>query len=129
MRCSGADGGRLGAGEALAAAGIEPLTLTAKEGLALINGTDGILGMLALAIEDLAMLLRVADVTAAMSVEALLGTDRAFAADLIALRPHPGQAESAANMHRLSTARRSSPATATTTPASRTPTRCAARRR
>jgi histidine ammonia-lyase len=95
------DGGRLRAGEALAAAGIEPLTLAAKEGLALVNGTDGILGMLALAIEDLGMLLRVADVTAAMSVEALLGTDRAFAADLIALRPHPGQADSAANMHRL----------------------------
>jgi histidine ammonia-lyase len=97
----GADGGRLAAGEALAAAGLEPLTLAAKEGLALVNGTDGILGMLALAIEDLGMRLRVADVTAAMSVEALLGTDRAFAADLIALRPHPGQAASAANMHRL----------------------------
>ena len=80
---------------------IEPLTLAAKEGLALVNGTDGILGMLALAIEDLGMLLPVADVTAAMSVEALLGTDRAFAPDLIALRPHPGQAASAANMHRL----------------------------
>jgi histidine ammonia-lyase len=97
----GPDGGQLAAGEALAAAGIEPLTLAAKEGLALVNGTDGILGMLALAIEDLGMLLRVADVTAAMSVEALLGTDRAFAADLIALRPHPGQADSAANMHQL----------------------------
>src|SRR5436190_9066303 len=97
----GRDGGRLATSQALAAAGIEPLTLEAKEGLALVNGTDGILGMLALAIEDLGMLLRVADVTASMSVEALLGTDRAFAADLIALRPHPGQAASAANMHRL----------------------------
>jgi histidine ammonia-lyase len=89
------------AAEALAEAGIEPLTLRAKEGLALINGTDGILGMLVLAIEDLRSLLRVADVTAAMSVEALLGTDRAFAEDLIALRPQPGQADSAANLRLL----------------------------
>jgi histidine ammonia-lyase len=89
------------AGEALAEAGIEPVTLRAKEGLALINGTDGILGMLVLAVEDLGSLLRVADLTAAMSVEALLGTDRAFARDLIALRPQPGQTESAANLCRL----------------------------
>jgi histidine ammonia-lyase len=89
------------AAEALAEAGIEPLTLRAKEGLALINGTDGILGMLLLAAWDLRALLRVADVTAAMSVEALLGTDRAFAEDLIALRPQQGQADSAANLRRL----------------------------
>jgi len=96
-----ADGSRGTSAAALRAAGIEPIVLRAKEGLALINGTDGILGMLVLAIEDLERLLRVADLTAAMSVEALMGTDRAFAADLIALRPHPGQAASAANMHRL----------------------------
>jgi histidine ammonia-lyase len=95
------DGARRPAAEALAEADIEPLTLRAKEGLALINGTDGILGMLLLAAWDLRSLLRVADVTAAMSVEALLGTDRAFAEDLIALRPQPGQAESAANLRRL----------------------------
>jgi histidine ammonia-lyase len=95
------DGRRRPAAEALAAAGIEPVTLRAKEGLALINGTDGILGMLVLAVEDLRSLLSVADLTAAMSVEALLGTDRAFAEDLISLRPQPGQAESAANMRRL----------------------------
>jgi len=95
------DGARGPAAAALEAAGIEPVTLRAKEGLALINGTDGILGMLVLAIEDLERLLRAADLTAAMSVEALMGTDRAFAADLIALRPHPGQASSASNMHRL----------------------------
>ncbi len=89
------------ASEALSAAGIEPLTLTAKEGLALINGTDGTLGMLVLALEDLEALLKTADVAAAMSVEALLGTDRAFAADLQALRPHEGQAASAANLRRL----------------------------
>jgi len=94
-------GGPLAADEALAAAGIDPVVLTAKEGLALINGTDGMLGLLLLAIEDADALFRVADVTAAMSVEALMGTDRAFAADLMALRPHPGQAAAAANMHRL----------------------------
>ena len=95
------DGAPAQAGAALQAAGLEPITLRAKEGLALINGTDGMLGMLALAVGDFERLLRVADLTAAMSVEALLGTDRAFADDLIALRPHPGQTASAANMHRL----------------------------
>jgi histidine ammonia-lyase len=86
---------------ALSEAGLEPFTLRAKEGLALINGTDGILGMFVLACEDLRSLLRVADVAAAMSVEALLGTDRAFAEDLIALRPQAGQALSAGNLRRL----------------------------
>jgi len=94
-------GHRMPAADALAAAGLAPLELVAKEGLALINGTDGMLGMLILAAHDLERLLRVADVTAAMSVEALLGTDRAFAEDLIALRPQPGQADSAANLRRL----------------------------
>jgi histidine ammonia-lyase len=85
----------------LAAAGIEPLELAPKEGLALINGTDGMLGMLVLALADLERVLKLADVAAAMSVEALLGTDRAFAEDLIALRPQRGQADSAANLRRL----------------------------
>jgi histidine ammonia-lyase len=89
------------AAEALAAAGITPRELAAKEGLALINGTDGMLGQLLLAIHDLRLLVRTADVAAAMSVEALLGTDAVFAADLQALRPHPGQAAAAANMLRL----------------------------
>ncbi len=83
-------------------AGIEPPVLTAKEGLALINGTDGILGMLVLALaRPRACCCDCADITAAMTVEALLGTDRAFAADLQALRPHPGQAASARNLTRL----------------------------
>jgi histidine ammonia-lyase len=94
-------GERTPAAEALESASIEPLTLTAKEGLALINGTDGILGMLVLALHDLAGLLKVADITAAMSTEALLGTDRAFAEDLVTMRPQPGQARSAANMAKL----------------------------
>ena len=96
-----AGGRRVPAAEALAAAGIEPIELTAKEGLALINGTDGMLGMLVLACFDLGALLRVADVAAAMSVEALLGTDRVFAEDLIALRPQPGQVASAFNLRAL----------------------------
>ncbi len=89
------------ASTALATAGIEPVELAEKEGLALINGTDGMLGMLVLAAHDLGRLLRVADVAAAMSVEALLGTDRVFADDLQALRPHPGQRDSAANLREL----------------------------
>ena len=86
------------AAEALADAGLAPVELAAKEGLALINGTDGMLGMLVLALSDLRRLLAVADVAAAMSVEAQLGTDRVFAPELQALRPHPGQASSAANL-------------------------------
>ena len=89
------------AGQALAAAGLRPVVLAEKEGLALINGTDGMLGMLLLACADLGRLFKVADLTAAMSVEALLGTDRTLAADLMELRPHPGQAAAAANMRRL----------------------------
>ncbi|RCV54719.1 histidine ammonia-lyase [Marinitenerispora sediminis] len=96
-----ADGERRAAADALRGAGLRPVRLAAKEGLALINGTDGMLGMLLLACRDLRGLLRVADITAAMSVEALLGTDRVFAADLQRLRPHPGQAVAAANMRAL----------------------------
>ena len=91
-------GGATGAAVALARAGIEPLDLAVKEGLALTNGTDGILAMLCLAVHDLGRLLTVADIVAACSVEALLATDRAFAADLLALRPHPGQQASAVNL-------------------------------
>ncbi len=94
-------GRSLPAAEALAAVGIRPVRLREKEGLALINGTDGMLGMLVLAITDTRALLTVADVTAAMSVEALLGTDAVFAADLQELRPHPGQAAAAANLRAL----------------------------
>jgi histidine ammonia-lyase len=96
-----ASGTLVPAAEALAAAGLAPVELAAKEGLALINGTDGMLAMLVLAVHDLRMLLRTADVAAAMSVEGQLGTDRVFAADLQAIRPHPGQALSAANLRTL----------------------------
>jgi len=96
-----ATGERVQAAQALAAAGLTPIELQEKEGLALINGTDGMLGMLCLAIHDLRELLVVADIAAAMSVEGLLGTDDVFAADLHALRPQPGQAVSAANIRKI----------------------------
>jgi len=93
-----ASGALVPASDALAAAGIEPLTLVEKEGLALINGTDGMLGMLVLALHDLETLLLTADIAAAMSVESQLGTDAVFAADLMALRAQTGQSASAANL-------------------------------
>ena len=100
-RATGPDGVERPVPELLAEAGIAPVELVEKEGLALINGTDGMLGMLALALADLDLLTDTADVVAAMSVEGLLGTDRVFEADLhVELRPHPGQATSAANMLR-----------------------------
>jgi histidine ammonia-lyase len=96
-----ADGRSEPAAAALARAGLVPLTLGPKEGLSLINGTDGMLGMLALACIDFLKLCRTADVAAAMSVEALLGTDTAFDPAVQALRPHAGQQLSAANLARL----------------------------
>lgn len=87
--------------DALSAHGLEPVVFAEKEGLALINGTDGMLGQLILALTDLDRLLRLADVAAAMSVEGLLGTARVFAQHLQALRPQPGQAVAAANMTRI----------------------------
>jgi histidine ammonia-lyase len=89
--------------DALRSMGVAPLTLREKEGLALINGTDGMLGQLLLACTDLELLFRTADLTAAMSVEAMLGTAAVFAADLQQLRPQPGQAVAAANMRALLT--------------------------
>jgi len=95
-------GERVPGGVALERAGITPVRLEAKEGLGLINGTDGMLGMLVMACADLAALCTAADITAAMSVEALLGTDQVFLPELhLPLRPHPGQAVSADNMLRV----------------------------
>ncbi|WP_382307547.1 histidine ammonia-lyase [Herbiconiux sp. UC225_62] len=96
-----ANGDAMPAAEALAAAGLAPVVLAEKEGLALINGTDGMLGQLCLALDDLEGLLRTADVSAALSVDALMGTDSAYAPDLQALRPQLGQADSAANLRAL----------------------------
>jgi histidine ammonia-lyase len=98
-RAVGPDGFEKPVPELLAAAGIKPIELREKEGLALINGTDGMLGMLVLALHDLNKLCDQVDVVAAMSVEAQMGTDQVFRPELHEpLRPHPGQAKSAANM-------------------------------
>ncbi len=94
----GPDGELRPAAELLAEHGLAPVELREKEGLALLNGTDGMLGMLLMACADLGRLFSSADVAAALSLEALLGTDRVLAPELHAVRPHPGQAASAANM-------------------------------
>ncbi|WP_354379902.1 histidine ammonia-lyase [Streptomyces sp. PvR034] len=94
----GPDGVVRPAGELLAEAGITPVELREKEGLALLNGTDGMLGMLVMAIADLNKLYTSADITAALTLEALLGTEKVLQPELHAIRPHPGQGASAANM-------------------------------
>ncbi|MGI5481018.1 histidine ammonia-lyase [Streptomyces lavendofoliae] len=94
----GPDGRVRPAGELLAEHGIEPVELREKEGLALLNGTDGMLGMLIMALADLDRLYKSADITAALSLEALLGTQKVLAPELHAIRPHPGQGAAAANM-------------------------------
>ncbi|MCM2389279.1 histidine ammonia-lyase [Streptomyces albipurpureus] len=94
----GPDGQVRPAAELLAAHGITPVELREKEGLALLNGTDGMLGMLIMAIADLQRLYTSADITAALSLEALLGTAKVLAPELHAIRPHPGQSVSAAQM-------------------------------
>ncbi len=96
-----ADGSKVTATEALVQHNITPLVLAEKEGLALINGTDGMLGMLCLAIADLHNLVKIADIATAMTLEGLRGTVTVFADDLQQLRPHPGQALSAANVRAL----------------------------
>jgi histidine ammonia-lyase len=95
------DGEPQPAGDVLRSAGLEPLELKAKEGLALVNGTQGMLAIGILAADRAERLLRTADVTAAMSVEAALGSDRVFDERLTALRPHPGVVASASNLRRL----------------------------
>lgn len=86
------------AAQALEQAGLQAIELAEKEGLAVTNGTDAILGMLCMAIHDSQRLLRQADVICAMTVEAMLGSVVAFDAHLQALRPQPGQALSAENV-------------------------------
>ena len=87
-------------GEALRRAGLDPVTLAAKEGLALLNGTQLMAGIGALALHDATLLADQADLIGAMSLDALRGTDTAFAAELHEARPHPGQQLSAANLRR-----------------------------
>jgi histidine ammonia-lyase len=96
-----ASGTPMAGGDALAAAGIAPVELREKEGLALINGTDGMTAMLVLALDDMRHLLSVADVSVALTYEGLRGNAGVMADDIQALRPHPGQRVSAANIRAL----------------------------
>ncbi|MBI4012586.1 MAG: histidine ammonia-lyase [Candidatus Rokubacteria bacterium] len=98
------DGRRLPGRAALAAAGLAPLGLEAKEGLALLNGTHQMAGVGALVLDDAAAALRVADVTGCMSLEALMGTNSAADPRIHALRAHAGQVAAAANVRRLTAA-------------------------
>jgi histidine ammonia-lyase len=94
-------GVRRPAGEALAAAGLEPLALAPREGLGLINGTQAMTSLLALAALEARRLVRVADLVGALSTDALRGTDAAFDPRVHAVRPHPGQRAAAANLWSL----------------------------
>jgi histidine ammonia-lyase len=102
MRAGGAGGGALmTAEEGLRRSGLAPLELQAKEGLALINGTQAMTSLLALAALEARRLVRAADLAGALSADALRGTDCAFDPRIHALRPYPGQRASAANLWRL----------------------------
>jgi histidine ammonia-lyase len=94
-------GDRMHAADALEHAGLEPLVLQAKEGLALINGTQGMTAIGALTAARAESLGKACDISAALTIEALLGTDRAFDPRVVGLRPHPGQLASARNLMRL----------------------------
>ncbi len=96
-----AGGARRRAIDALSDAGLAPIELAEKEGLALINGTDGMLGQLILALDDGVSLMRQMDIAASLSIQALRGTDKVFMAEIHALRPHPGQLASAQNLTML----------------------------
>ena len=89
------------AAAALRAAGITPVRPTAKEGLALVNGTQASTAVLALAVADAVRLARAADIVAAMTIDALRGSIAPFDARIHAARPHPGQQHSADNLRRL----------------------------
>ncbi len=94
-------GERLPSARALQLAGLEPIQLGAKEGLALVNGTEVMTGIAALCLLRAERLLAAADIIGAMSLEAFLGTDRVFDRRINALRPHPGQARVADNLRAL----------------------------
>ena len=95
------DGVTRPAAEVLAEHRLEPLHLEAKEGLSLLNGTEGMLAHGVLALHRAEHLAVAADVACAMSIEALMGSARPFRAEIHRLRPHPGQAASAALIARL----------------------------
>lgn len=94
-------GERVPGAEALRRAGLAPLTLKAKEGLALINGTCGLTGIGALALNRAGRLVRLADLAGAMTLEALRGSQVPFDERLQTVRPHPGQAVCARNLRHL----------------------------
>jgi histidine ammonia-lyase len=94
-------GERLPGGEALKRAGLAPVRLSFKEGLALNNGTTQMLATATLALDRLERLLATADVAAAMTLDAFAGRSSAFKAEVHALRPHPGQIETAENLRKL----------------------------
>jgi histidine ammonia-lyase len=94
-------GERLAGGEAMNRAGIQPLVLEAKEGLALLNGTQAMTAVGSLALLAAERLTEAADVTGAMSLEALKGTPVAFDYKIHAARPHPGQMKSARRLREL----------------------------
>ena len=102
-RLRGPGDGRNGrpAAEVLAEHGVEPLQLAPKEGLSLVNGTEPMQALLAFSVHDATLLVQAADVACAMSVEALLGHARPYDERVQALRPHPGQLVSAANLRAL----------------------------
>jgi histidine ammonia-lyase len=95
------DGRRCAAREALTGAGLSPAALQAKEGIALINGTQLMTALGGLALAEALRLIREADVIGALTLDALLGTDAAFDARIHEIRPHRGQQISAANLRRL----------------------------
>src|SRR5271154_4219646 len=89
------------AAEVLREHGLEPLTLAPKEGLSLVNGTEPMQALLTFSVYDGGMLVQAADVACALSIEALLGTDRPYDERVQVIRPHPGQLGSAANLRAL----------------------------
>jgi histidine ammonia-lyase len=94
-------GERVAGAEALARAGLSPVRLSFKEGLALNNGTTQMLACAVLAVDRLESLLETADLAAAMTLDAFAGRGSAFREEVHALRPHPGQVETAANLRTL----------------------------
>jgi histidine ammonia-lyase len=95
------DGVERPAAEVLAECGLEPLTLHAKEGLSLLNGTEGMLSFGVLGLHRAQRIAAAADIACGLSVEALLASDRPFQAPIHELRAYPGQVASAGNLRRL----------------------------
>jgi histidine ammonia-lyase len=95
------NGQRMSGGAALQKAGIAPLVLEAKEGISLLNGTQGMLSLLALALRDAQILADTSDVAAAMSLDALRGSPAAFDPRIAAARPYPGHAVTSRHLLRM----------------------------